>query len=201
MKSRRFQFKYRKSASKLHRTVGDCLRNSKIFSNYEIYQEYPVVRVNTSYEKSSHHFDWVIMEIKVVIECHGKQHYTPTAFDGNIENAVMNFKDLKERDREKKEAALKSGWIYVEVPYNMKNISENSILELIELSRPITEEYNRGADELFIPVDEKKQEQKRKDKERRKKYLGSSKHKEELKKAREYRKEQYRRIKKARSIE
>ena len=60
MKRTRFQHQYRKNASKLHKEVGDILRDSKILGHQEIYQEYPVNRVNKHYRNSSHHFDWVV---------------------------------------------------------------------------------------------------------------------------------------------
>lgn len=196
MKTNRFQFEYRKSASKLHRAVGDCLRDSDLFRHYEIYQEYPVVKVNTTYSESSHHFDWVIIELKVVIECHGRQHYKVVAFDGDVEKAVLQFSDLKGRDRAKRRAAMSAGWAYVEIPYNVKNISDSLISELIKVGREETEKYNKNngtdtSDAETIRSTQKKEYEK----ERRREYLASEQHQDELRRAREYRRERYRQLK------
>lgn len=192
MKTNRFQFEYRKSASKLHRAVGDCLRDSEVFCNYKIYQEYPVNRINPDAD-SRWHYDWVIYQLKVVIECHGEQHYRPVAFGGDIEQAVSNFEDQKIRDNEKKQAALTTGWIFVEIPFNMIDISESSILELIELGRNQIDEYIK--EDIAPKRNEIKDLYKEKQKKIRKEYLSSKEHKEKLRKAKEYRHEQYKRLK------
>ena len=80
MKTRRFKKEYRKSSSALHREMGECLRNSAIFKNYQIYQEYPVSLINKSFINKRCHFDWVIPDLYLVIELHGKQHEIPTDF-------------------------------------------------------------------------------------------------------------------------
>lgn len=200
MKNSRFQYEYRASASKLHRAVGDCLRLSSM-KHYEIYQEYPVVRVNKSYDKSSHHFDWVIPRLSIVIECHGKQHYTPVAFDGDYDKAVDGFQALKDRDAAKKEAALAAGFSYVEISYSdIKRIDEQFILDKIKVAQlELTqydieheseiEEEQHGLAEILA---EKK---KATDKQRRKDFLSSDRHREDLKRARQYQRKRYRQLK------
>ena len=190
MKTRRLQFKYRKSASKLHRAVGDCLRASKVFQNYEIYQEYPVVNVNSSYQNTSHHFDWVIPIIKVVIECHGAQHFKPVAWDGDQEAALLAFQEGQSRDKAKKTAALEAGYTYVMIPYTTKNITEALLIESMKLGTEETEPYNRDV----VAPDQAAIARKKRQKEERNEYLQSDRHKEELRKAREYRHERYRKL-------
>jgi hypothetical protein len=116
-KDSRFQTEYRESASKLHIKVGEALRSSPLFGSYRIYQEYPVSKVLSSY-KGSHFFDWVVLDLKVVFECHGRQHYQVSTFGGiSKEEAHTNLLDQRHRDNEKMDAAIKAGWTYVDIPY------------------------------------------------------------------------------------
>lgn len=139
-KDSRFQYKYRSSASRLHRKVGDLLRSDINFKHLPSFQEYPTYKVNPEYQNKSHRFDWVIPRLRLVIECHGKQHSEPTAFDGNIDKAVEMFKDGQRRDREKKKAALAGGWTYIVVNYNDK-ITPRLIFDKIKLANKELKEY------------------------------------------------------------
>ena len=186
VKSSRFKFEYRKNASKLHRAVGDFLRGSIILGVHEIYQEYPVNRVHPNYPNSSHHFDWVIPGLQIVIEAHGKQHFEPTAFDGNWDTALDSFRGIQSRDKQKKEAAREAGYVYIEVPYTHKNFNDDWLLEAIESGQAELEGYTS---------DRPKDIQKEKDKERRKEYRESEAYQKKLQRDRDYRKEQYRRMK------
>lgn len=187
MKTSRFKTEYRKSASKLHRTVGDTLRESPIFKNYNIYQEYPVSRVNTSYTSNTEHFDWVIPDIQLVIECHGRQHYEVTDFSGKQEDGgISNFKAQRSRDESKKRAAEEAGYTYIVIKYNDKNIDDNFIWNLYKA--------NENKDLLLLPVNSQKVKPQY-NKEKRQEYLKSDRHKALLAKARIYRKENYKRAK------
>jgi len=211
-KNSRFQFAYRDNASSLHKTVGELLRTSEVFCNYDIYQEYPVNKINSTYVDGSHHFDWVIPKIGIIIECHGQQHYEAISFTSNVEEAISSFKDLKRRDKAKKEAALAAGYIYVEVPYHEdKKLTIEKLLFLIEKGRQLlldwTEEYEveMKAEENQQKVQEQARlttiqtdrikEEKARNKEKRQSYLSSEKHKKELSVAREFRKQRYRAMK------
>lgn len=173
MKTSRFRFDYRENCSKLHKAVGDCIRSSEKLGSYRTYQEYPVVRVNPSYYKSSHHFDWVILDLKLVIECHGEQHYKPVSF-GNMSKdaACIAFSSQKHRDRQKEWAATDAGWTYIAIPYwDQDKISEEYILGL----------YRQNLNDQPIIKTRKFEE---------------SQYDKDIKnKAREYRKQQYRRQK------
>ncbi|MHA2069837.1 MAG: hypothetical protein ACXABY_36190, partial [Candidatus Thorarchaeota archaeon] len=50
-----------KNASKQHKYVGELLQENPMFRNYMIRQEYPVSRVNPSYESNREKFDWVVL--------------------------------------------------------------------------------------------------------------------------------------------
>lgn len=164
------------------------MRDSPIFSNYEIYQEYPVNRVNPDYPEPSHHFDWVIASLRVVIEGHGKQHYEAAAFDGDHIAAKYRLEDQQRRDLQKKEAAQSAGWAYVEIPYTAKTITDTYLMELILASQEAVSGYTK---DKAKPKDDRKE----KLKEIRQEYLKSDRHKEALERAKQTRKERYRRFK------
>jgi len=108
MKSRRLSHAYRKNASRLHRAVGDALLNKESpFKNYKVYQEYPVNRINPDYQDGRHKFDWVILDLRLVIEVHGEQHFKPVDFGGEgSDKAEENWRDTQFRDTKKKRAAV-----------------------------------------------------------------------------------------------
>jgi hypothetical protein len=122
-----------KNASKLHKKVGELLTSEDSFlSKYEIRQEYPVSKVNPSFKSNREKFDWVILGLKIVIEAHGIQHYTPTCFGGITQDeAKINFLSQLQRDEDKMNAALDAGWGYVVVKYTEKDITIEELIEKI----------------------------------------------------------------------
>jgi hypothetical protein len=133
VKVKRFRYGYRKTASALHRRVGDCIRSSVVLSGYQIYQEYPVNKVNPSFDSGREKFDWAITDLHIILECHGEQHYRPVTFGGiGLSEARVRFEAQQERDIAKKESAISAGWTYVSIPYTDEDkISEVYILDLI----------------------------------------------------------------------
>lgn len=186
---------YTSNASKLHRTVGDALSSSPYFRALRIRQEVPVSSLNPDYPTGRHRFDFVVYGLNIVIECHGKQHYEVATFGQDMETAIQAFKDQKERDAAKKEAALEAGYVYLEVPYNQVKKVDGDFLWAL---------YLENKNELYETKDIKveknpfKEKHKKVQAEKRSAYLKSEVHKERLKKAREYRREQYLRLKKER---
>lgn len=206
MSSSRFQFEYRQNASALHKKVGNLIRDGGTFvGQQEVYQEYPVNRVNSDYPDSSHHFDWVVPNLKVVIECHGKQHYVATAFDGDYEAALVSFEELKGRDKAKKEAALEAGFTYIEVPYSSTSkLNELWFAEAYGRGQTELAQYNRDHEEARQKVVKEKERvlavemvkwKKEKAKELREEYRNSAQHQRELRLAREFRKKRYKKLK------
>lgn len=190
MKASRFQHSYRSSASKLHIIIGDTLRDSEIFGGYTAYQEYPVNRVNTSYTESSHHFDWVLPEIQIVIEGHGKQHYEVVAFGGDLQEALFAFQAGRRRDAAKKDAAIAAGYTYIEVPYSdEKLITDQYLWDKYQANK------NTEPSVVITTTSNRELEYKEKQKAARAEYLTSDKHQATLEKARQYRKAQYNRLK------
>lgn len=173
-KQSRFQQSYRASASKYHKTVGDMLHASEVFKNYKIYQEYPVNRVSAYYDSGREHYDWVILDLEIVIEVMGQQHYAPVRFGGiTQEEAEEKFLAQKERDQAKRRAAEESGWTYIVFKYD-EEISILSLLKKIDSHEP---EYQVCEEEEAPPKAADIEQSKR--------------HQEQLKKAREYRQQQY----------
>ena len=204
-KDSRFKWEYRKNASRLHKVVGELFRSSTMFAHYECYQEYPVNRVNTSYQHGSHHVDWVIPQLLLVIECHGKQHYQAVAFDGNIDRAVEEFKNIKYRDKKKKAAALAADFTYVEIPYTSEKTLTIEILlkKIKEADDELSAYREEHAEEIRLVEEAKanelaavlKIEKQKRDSEARKQYLDSQAHQQELKTIRGFRQKHYRKLK------
>ena len=194
-KDSRFKYEYRKNASKLHKAVGGLLRNHPTFKHKPSFQEYPVNKVNPKYPNGSHKFDWVIPQLKLVIECHGIQHYECQTFGADVVDAIDSFVEIKRRDEQKKEAALNAGWLYVVIAYN-EPITANLLLAKIQVAREelATYEFETWEDLSEIPPYSHGQFgriKKQRDKEKRQKHLASDQHKQRLAKAKEYRKSRY----------
>lgn len=126
-KTSRFKHAYRSNASKLHKNVGEIIRNHPLLKHYKSYQEYPVNRINPNFPDGKCKFDWVILDLKCVIEVHGQQHYARSDFFHKTEG---EFEAQLKRDQEKKDAAEHAGWTYIVVPYN----EELDVGELINLA-------------------------------------------------------------------
>lgn len=131
-----------KNASKLHRRVGELL--TELFPGYEVRQEYPVNKVNLSFNSGREKFDWVVLGLNIVVEVHGEQHYRPVCFGGiTLEQAKRNFRKRQDVDWEKQEAAQKAGWAYLVVKYDEVKITAEElslrISEAIKDSQPAEE--------------------------------------------------------------
>jgi len=176
LKSRRLQFAYRKSASKLHRSVGDWLRQT--YPCYRIYQEYPVQKINPSWPNGRARYDWVILDLKVVIECHGEQHSQLVQWGPRVDTKIdcrtciktPGLKEIQEQDSAKETAARSAGFGYVVIQYNEK--PEEVLLPRIQEA---LETMSHSTIQLPKPSSKRK--------------------KELLDRARQYRKEQYRKQK------
>jgi hypothetical protein len=178
MKSHRFQIGYREGASRLHKLTGEALRASEgPFLGYKIYQEYPVNRVLKTYKNSRHKFDWVILDLFLVIECHGEAHYGPVQFGGiSKEDAEINFRSQQVRDESKREAAISAGFTYVIVPYwDLQKITPDYIWTL----------YKQNINDKMIVKEPRK--------------VSDSYQEKRKEAARQYRKQQYRRWKECRA--
>lgn len=133
MKNSRFKQSYRKTASHLHQAVGEVLR-APPFSGYKTYQEYPTWRINRECSNKRLHFDWVVLDLKLIIECHGEFHYQPVkmTYKTSDREALLAFQDLQQRDLLKKEYAFQAGYSYVVVPHwDISLVSATYLLDKI----------------------------------------------------------------------
>lgn len=82
------------------------------------YQEVNVADLVPDYPYRSHHYDWFVEELQTVVELHGAQHYKVTNY-GNMgyDEAQRAFRNMQDRDNDKKTAALAAGYDYVEISY------------------------------------------------------------------------------------
>lgn len=175
-KSSRLNQGYRANASKLHRSMGDLLRgNNSPFRNMRTYQEYPVNLINPYFDSGREKIDWVILDLNIAIELHGKQHYEPVRFGGiSSEEAERNFKEQKRRDIAKAQAVQDMGWRLVVFKYD-EALTLQRLLQKIEQAEVIAVMETEPAQQEPNKYQRLKEERKQK--------------------AREYRKSAYRRIK------
>ena len=126
------QFTELPSQSKFHNKVREILVSDPILKGFFAYQEVPVKDLCEDYD-ANHYFDWYIEELNLVVELHGAQHYKVVNF-GNIsyEAAQSNFRDIRKRDRQKKEAAEASGLFYLEISHKeYKKLDADRLKELL----------------------------------------------------------------------
>ena len=170
-KTSRFKYAYRSNASKLHKNVGEILRLHPLLKNFQSYQEYPVNKINPNFPNGKSKIDWVILDLRVCIEIQGQQHFSYIPF---FHKTHDDFLAGQKRDKEKKDAIEAAGYTYIAVKYD----SELDVDKLIDIA--IANSIPVKAPSK--PVKAIKQES----------YRMTSEQKE---KAREIRKEQYKRMK------
>jgi very-short-patch-repair endonuclease len=133
MKIKRLRTGFRDSASSGHKALGNLLRSSSLFKGNKIYQEYPVNKLNPAYKSGREKFDWVILNLKVVIEVMGAQHYAPVTFGGRPSEAEARFKKQVVRDSKKKLAAEEAGFTYVAITDTVaKKITDQELYSMLE---------------------------------------------------------------------
>lgn len=116
MSNARYQYEYRKSASKRHKIVGEILRTHPYFQNYLSFQEYPLEKIDPSFPSGRLMIDWVVPEIKLAIEVQGEAHYAPVRFGGiSLEEAQEAFSGQQRRDRAKENACSDAGWTIIQI--------------------------------------------------------------------------------------
>ena len=88
-------------------------------------------------------FDNELVELKLIIEVHGQQHYEITGFTkltaehyGTTEDEELEYQKWK--DKYKKDCALDNGYSYLEIPYwtekdeSYKTLIDNKISEILQ---------------------------------------------------------------------
>ena len=130
------QYEQLPNKSQFHENLRTVLCSERPFSNFACYQEVNVKDLFSEYEYHDHHYDWYIKELKLIIELHGDQHYRPTSFGKETyRDKIINFNLLKFRDSAKRGIALDHNYMYLEIPYKLKNkLSAKLLMELIDES-------------------------------------------------------------------
>lgn len=154
--------------SKGHLLIGSLLAQT----NFKIQEELPVSAIaDTKYRGW---YDWAILDLKVVIEIHGEQHYQATSFgktspgEDKVEQAVSNLALNKLRDSNKERIATEAGWGYLAVPYTeLSGLTTEKLLAQINKVSSLSMKIEKKQK----PIDIYKEKQKER--------------------AREYRKQQY----------
>lgn len=88
-------------------------------------------------------YDNEILELKLIIEVNGEQHYKPTQFiklnaKRNGVSIEEQFKERQYKDNYKKQYALSHGYSFLEIPYTSidndeyKKMIDDKINEIIE---------------------------------------------------------------------
>ena len=120
LKRSNWKTKYEKieASSAFHEKIRHILCSDPFFKNLSCYQEVPVAALVPEYSKKSHHVDWYIDELGIVLELHGEQHYKLLNFGNKAFNhAVKDFNNIKYRDNMKKHSLLNQGYEYREISY------------------------------------------------------------------------------------
>jgi len=126
-----------KNTSKLHKHILQLLTSEESpFKNYIIRQEVSVKQINPGFHSAREKFDLTITDLKVICECHGRQHYEMIP---HFHETKYDFQRQQERDEAKKQAAIDAGWAYVVIKYDELKLTleelTQRIQEAIELSK------------------------------------------------------------------
>lgn len=128
------QHKQLGSSSNFHEKVRKIFCEDPFFGNLLCFQEVSVQTLVPTYPNNTHKVDWYIDELGVVVELHGKQHYTETNF-GNIPKAEATtaFHRSKARDNAKKDALEEAGFEYRAISYQLEKDLNGEMLKRIIL--------------------------------------------------------------------
>ncbi len=84
--------------------------------------------------KTRYRFDFALIEYKVIIEFHGKQHYEPRDFGAKSRTAEEMHAEVVRNDKAKRKIVKDAGWYHLELHYDLKKTPaeiERLILEAI----------------------------------------------------------------------
>lgn len=110
------------NTSNFHEKVRQIFVEDSFFKNLSCYQEVQISSLVPAYSSNQHCADWYIDELRVVIELHGKQHYSRSNFGNSAyDQSVKDFNNIKYRDNLKKTALLEAGYEYIEISYKEIN--------------------------------------------------------------------------------
>lgn len=139
MKTSKLPRQLSKNASQYHKKVGELL-SDPVFSGYKVRQEYPVKKVNPGFSSGREKFDWAVLDLRVVVEIMGQQHFSPVCFGGiDKEQALRNLRDTRARDENKRIAALEAGWGYVVLKFDeIKDLTVDKLIRIITFANIVS---------------------------------------------------------------
>ena len=100
----------RSNSSKLHKTARKLLK--KMFPVHTILEE---VTLPGSSQKKSLSADFVLLDLKLMIEVHGEQHYK---FNNFYHANIFEFVRSKKRDTHKRQWAELNNFMLIVLPFN-----------------------------------------------------------------------------------
>lgn len=126
--------------SKGQRELGDILH--ELFPTYRIYFEYSyydilmgAIKRNKTQQKvyttyylnlgKRYKADWIVLDLQLVFEYQGRQHYQPVAFGGDHDEANKRFLEQRVTDKNKRLIVVEAEWDIVEVPHFAKLTKDN----------------------------------------------------------------------------
>lgn len=124
--------------SKFQKRVKDLLR--EVLGQITIKEEVNVRKLFPQYEAGNQHYDLVVPQYNLLIECHGEQHRTIQSFgkSKSKSNPMAKLMAQKRRDRRKEQIALENDWSYMVVWYDELPIDKQKAISVI------TEKANRA---------------------------------------------------------
>lgn len=143
--------KYASNASRLHKKVGEALAATSPFKAYTLQQEVAVSSLFSEYTNNRDRYDWVVPKLKLVIECHGIQHYKFQTFGADAEKALQDWRESLRRDERKRQIAVDNGWTFIEVPYTDEKVIDGAYLfakfnKEYNDQEPVTQEREEKSD-------------------------------------------------------
>lgn len=172
----------KRGASKLHARVGNILK-TMFGSALIVYQEVPVKEIDPSWSDYRAKFDWVIPSLRLVIECHGQQHFKA----GSWRKDITDLASQMVRDTAKEEAARRGKYLW----YMITNeTTDEAIIRQLETVAPlIAEEKPKIDPKKARQLDMQREIRKRISKAARQRYKDSPAAQARKERARELRRE------------
>jgi len=104
------------STSKFQDEVKESIR--EILGDIRLLEEVQVKKLIPDWISRRERYDLVIPSLRIIIECHGEQHYQiSTFFGGPLAEAGVEFLRQKVRDSKKKRKAVENNWTYIEIRF------------------------------------------------------------------------------------
>lgn len=105
----------------------------EIFPAGVFIRELPVKKLFKDYVSGRDRYDIVLKTMKIIFECHGKQHEQPISFGREkLSETIRKFANNKYRDFRKEDIARENNWSYVIIWYNDLTYKLEQDIEIIK---------------------------------------------------------------------